>query len=504
MITNKLIFLLIIFFNVNQLRAGIRKVTILQTTDIHCELDSWRRDTPHGWLKLGSLITSERKKAGADKTILIDCGDTIQGSLIGSFTKGAVAVKLLNRLKYDFWVIGNHELDYGLDQLNKRIKEVKAIPLLANISYPHQSKKFIPWKLIHKNGTRIAIIGMGCPDIFDRIWKEKLRGMEILSIEESLGQTLPSIMRAKPDMIILAMHHGLYGAKKSSGNYIPSIIRKYPQIDLVLGGHFHQEEPGKKIGLSTLYAQSGSHGKYLLRAVASIDTSKHQVTNISSRLISVKKSTRESITMKEAIKQESFASKKYGWRKIGKLSHDLHPLNKRKSNSQLSEFYSKAIASQTGADIVLQSSGSDYTLNKGDLTEWDLFRAYPFEDSICLLDMTKQQFTEIIEEQLIQVRDKRFLSPYGLTIIIDTNNKIKQCILGNGKIWDDNSRQTVAINSYSLAGAGRRFPILQRIALMPGFNSRDTKITLRDAVRAYMRNTQVITIRETQRIRTKK
>lgn len=482
------------------LKAEIRTVTILQTTDIHSELVSWRKDIPHGWFKLGTIIEQERKEAGYQNTLLVDCGDTIQGSMIASLTRGEVAVKLLNLLKYDFWIIGNHEFDFGLNRLNELINMSKATPLLANMSYPNQSKKFIPWKIIEINGAKIAIIGMGCTSTLDRSFGKKLPGLNIESIDKAFAKNIPVIMTQKPDMIILAMHNGLYGGKRDSGNYIPEIISKYPQIDLVLGGHIHQEDAGQKIGRSTWYAQSGCHGKYLLRVVVKIDTTKHCVINIYSRLIPVKENTPELQSMKMCIKNELKSKKKFSWKKVGVLLNPLKPLESDRYNSQLSELFSKSIAEQCSVDIVLQAAGSDYEIKAGQLTEWSLFKAYPYEDTIFLLDLTKQQLTSIIQEQLNSERDKHFLSPYGIIITLDKDNNITQIDLENGSKWEKGERKTVAFSSYSLSSAGNRFPILKSIANLKEVNARDTKMTIRDIVRKFLQKNSPVHIEIEDRV----
>ena len=498
MILQKILYFLIIFITLSA-NAELRDVTIFQTTDIHGELSPWR-NKKHGWLKIGTIIEDERAKIGIKNSLLIDCGDTIQGSLIASSTKGAVPAKLLNSLKYDIWVIGNHEFDYGLSILNERVSEVNATPLLANISYPKQNKKFIPWKIFVRNGIRIAIIGMGCPDLLDRFWVKRLPGIKVMSLEESLDRTLPAVVRAKPDMIVLAMHHGLYGSKRVTGNYTLDAIRKHPQIDLVLGGHFHKENAGTKIGKSSWFAQSGSHAGYLLSVTATVDISDHSVQNISSFLIPVKENTIESKQMKLKIAKEISTAKKLGWGKIGNIKHKLNPLEIGKSNSQLSELYARAISESSGTAVVMQGSSTKYSINPGTMTEWKLFRAYPYEDTICILSLTKKQLIAIIEEQLNMKRDKRFLSIHGAQVTVNSRRKVIDLKLEIKSRINKNKRYKVAFNSYSLAGASHKFKVLKKIAMLDDVKSVDTGIRVRDAIRDYIRKHTPISIKTTQTI----
>jgi len=204
--------------------------------------------------------------------------------------------------------------------------------------------------------------------------------------------------------------------------------------------------------------------------------------------------------MKKVIDKELKEVKRFGWNTVGSLKNNATPLEKLQSNSGLSELYGKAISKQHKVNIVLQSANSDYALSAGKLTEWSLFRAYPYEGTVCLLNLTKQQLTVILQEQLDKDRDRRFLSPYGVIVTKDKNHRITDIKLENGSRWKSNQCQTVAFNSYSLAGAARRFPILKKIAMHNSVMARDTKRSVRDAIRTYLKKHSPISIKAKQRI----
>jgi len=280
--------------------------------------------------------------------------------------------------------------------------------------------------------------------------------------------------------------------------------KSFPQVDLSKkGGHLHHEEPGKKVGKSTWFVQSGSHGKYIARITATIDTKRRRVENITSRLIAVKESTPELSSMKKAVERELKEVKKFGWNQVGILKNGATPLERNQSNSGLSELYSRAISKQHKVEIVMQSASSDYALPAGKITEWGLFRTYPYEDTVCLMSLTKQQLTEIIKEQLDKDRDKRFLSPYGIIVTIDKKNRVTDIKLEDGSPWKKGQRKIVAVNSYSVSSAGRRFPVLKKIAMIKSVNARDTNKSVRDTLRTYIKKDSPVSINAKQRIRSK-
>ena len=71
---------------------------------------------------MSSEIKKLRESTWKENTLLIDCGDTIQGCLSGTISRGAAAIKMINHLNYDAWVPGNHELDFGSERFLKLCK----------------------------------------------------------------------------------------------------------------------------------------------------------------------------------------------------------------------------------------------------------------------------------------------------------------------------------------------------------------------------------------------
>ena len=93
-------------------------LTVLQTTDIHGYVEEG--DEPPGaggWLRVAAALRAERAAAGAQNTLLIDCGDTVAGAFVAAQSRGRIAVELLRAAEYDVWIPGNHELDYGVRRL---------------------------------------------------------------------------------------------------------------------------------------------------------------------------------------------------------------------------------------------------------------------------------------------------------------------------------------------------------------------------------------------------
>ncbi|NLZ59957.1 MAG: hypothetical protein GX901_04770, partial [Lentisphaerae bacterium] len=103
-------FFLLLFLFAALLAAEQRQLYFLQTTDIHSVLVD--EGPAYGsLLRLATLIKEQRSSLGAQRCLLIDCGDSIQGTLIGALSRGEAGMAALRALRYDVWVPGNHEFD---------------------------------------------------------------------------------------------------------------------------------------------------------------------------------------------------------------------------------------------------------------------------------------------------------------------------------------------------------------------------------------------------------
>ncbi len=456
--------------------AEIKDVVICQTTDIHGHFRLEWKESSSAWLSLATLIKKERQNA-KNKFLLLDCGDTMQGSYISSFFKGELTFKILNELKYDAWIIGNHDFDYGLDILKLRISQFSNSVLAANLHIHKKDTKIMPWKIFKVNRTEIAIIGMTYPALDNYIWGEKLKGFHIDNILPALDKNLPEVMKEKPDMIILAIHHALFGLRKQKENSLYQIAKQYPQIDLILGGHIHINNSGEKLGYSTWFAQADHHGTSLLKLNVKIDTDKNIVMSIKSKLIPALSTTEDNKCLEIATPYFKKIEKK-GRKIIGKISKVVEPPKKdsKKLDSSMGEFIASAMSAKLRVPLVFTNAISIFAKFANNVTEKDVFNAVPYEDTICILELNKSQLKQILDEQHKLKQKNRFQNLYYFT----KNKIIKNYdVLNNIKT----KKVKVLFNSYILASGGNRFHTLKKIANDAKNKPKDTKILIRDAVR---------------------
>ncbi len=482
--------------------AETRKIAILQTTDIHSR---FRSEKGPGWLRLATLIKRELEKSGGkEKCLLIDCGDSVQGSTTATLAQGSPGVILLNLLKYDAWILGNHEFDFGPKVLKSLIKQAKIPVFAANLEWLDTSKPdFIGWKMYERNGLKIAVIGITSPKLPQWLWGKALKGYRVRSIAWALDRFLPKALAENPDLVILAVHHGIYISPRAEDNYLTSIAWKYPELDLILGGHSHQKEPGKQLGMNTWYANAGKHAEYLWKGNVAIDTKTRKVT-INSRLIPVTKKIPEDQECAAAIKDSLQTAKAFAKRKVGSTVRPVTPLKRGKYNASINELFCRAIAAAGNTEIAFHGTVRWREALRGKITEHDVYRIEPYEDTVCTIDITPAEAKEILAEQISKRDYDRFQSPWGFYATADKNGIVTGKLkLKNGKIWD-NGRIRCAFSSYTLAGSSNKFPKLRAIARKPESNPCDTGITVRDALRKYIYNNSPLDIKTIQWLKIEK
>ena len=128
------------------------ELEILCTADLHGRLEKMP--------SLGSVL-----RTGGAEALRIDCGDTVQGSSISRHSNGKGMIALLNLFGCDVWVPGNHDFEFGRDNLLGLVRSFQGAVLAADWKDPAAGK----WKLFERNGVRCAVIGMTDPKMAQRV-----------------------------------------------------------------------------------------------------------------------------------------------------------------------------------------------------------------------------------------------------------------------------------------------------------------------------------------------
>lgn len=219
-----------------------KELTILHTNDTHScifPLAKTLADTAladrGGYLRRIAAIKQQRQLD--PDLLLFDSGDFSQGSPYYSLYKGDVEVSLMNQMRYDAATIGNHEFDFGIDNMARIFRMAKFPIVCANYDFTGTVLEGIvkPYIVIKRKGIRIGVFGLS-PALDGLVDPKNCPGVRFLDPAET-AQKMVDILRDKKkcDLVICISHLGWLYDDTGDQN----MISKTRGIDLVLGGHSH-------------------------------------------------------------------------------------------------------------------------------------------------------------------------------------------------------------------------------------------------------------------------
>ncbi|MFG3185547.1 bifunctional metallophosphatase/5'-nucleotidase [Streptomyces nigra] len=249
-------------------------LTVMGTTDLHGNVFNWDyfKDAEYtdaagnakGLSRVSTLVNQVRKEKGRGNTLLIDAGDTIQGTPLTYYyakvdpitAKGGPVHPMaaaMNAIGYDAVALGNHEFNYGIETLRKFESQCD-FPLLGANALDAKTLKpaFPPYfiKKFHVPGAppvKVAVLGLTNPGI--AIWdKAYVEGKLVFpGLEEQAAKWVPKLRSMGADVVVVSAHSGTSGTS-SYGDQLPYVensaalvAQKVPGIDAILVGHAHTE-----------------------------------------------------------------------------------------------------------------------------------------------------------------------------------------------------------------------------------------------------------------------
>ena len=231
---------LVFFSNVSSFAKEI-DIQILATSDLHGKF------YPYDYAineesKSGSLtqIATAVKKYRTDNTIIVDVGDTIQDNYSEMFFKDKIHPMMLamNEIGYDIWAIGNHEFNYGVENLKNIMNQSTSKVLIGNLYNPDGTSFADSYTIIEKDGVKIGVIGMCTPNITK--WDSVNLKDYIVTDPVEETKKIVKDLRDKVDILIATVHMGEeneYDVPNSGAN---DLANACPELDLIIAAHEHK------------------------------------------------------------------------------------------------------------------------------------------------------------------------------------------------------------------------------------------------------------------------
>jgi len=268
-----IIFILVLVFSISTAHGQkAKELTILHTNDTHSciyPLSENLADTMlagrGGFLRRIAMLKEERAK---DPDLLyFDSGDFSQGSPYYSIYKGDVEIGLMNRMGIDASTIGNHEFDFGLENMARLFRMANFPILCSNYDFTGTPVEGLVkrYTVIKRKGVKIGVFALD-PEMEGLVSTQNCVGVSYLDPVATANEMV-SLLRGKLhcDLIICISHMGWINKQTISDK---EIIAQTRGIDLVLGGHSHTylkelEYAADLDGKLVPVDQNGKHGIFI-------------------------------------------------------------------------------------------------------------------------------------------------------------------------------------------------------------------------------------------------
>ena len=473
-------------------------IVILATSDVHCGIDE-------NFAYAGLEQIREVFEKNGDYTILVDSGDSVQGEVVGTITRGDTIIDLMNRLEYDVATPGNHDYDYGMDQF---------FELTGKADFPYISCNFNkegelifdPYLIKEVNGTKIGFVGVTTPETITSstpAYFQDEDGNYIYGFlqEDETGQALYDAVQDAVDDVreegaeyVFLLSHLGESASCEPWTYA-DVISNTSGIDVVLDGHSHdtdqvvmEDKDGNEVprmGLGTklngigyvrISAEDGSisHEFYTWTNTPTFP----QLADIEN---DISASVKDAMTELDKKLEKTVASSSYDL-----VTNDPKELDEsgvpvriiRKKETNLGDLVADAFRSAAGSDVAIHIGGGIRAeISAGDITYGDLLDVMPYENSMDVLEVTGQQILDALEwgARVVPEENGGFLHVSGMSYEIHTDiessctkdadgmftgvegeYRVKNVMVG-GKPLDLEKTYTLSSINYTLAEHGDGF-----------------------------------------------
>ena len=487
------------------------KTVILHSNDVHGALAGYA---------LMPALKAQFEAAGAE-VYMVDAGDFSQGTVYVSSSLGASAVTMMNAAGYDIVTLGNHEFDFGYQQLKQNLSSAKFSVICANVYLDETGETiYEPTKMIEtKSGLKLGFFGMETPETATKVNPALITEISFSTFDDlyaSAQLAVDSLKEQEADLVIGICHLGVDAESAANGYRSIDLYEKVPGIDFIIDGHSHtvmtSGENGEPIqSTGTKFANIGVvvidnetkqiEGHYLMdtRGLAEDPT----VAAVAKGIMDTVDAAYNTpfATSEVFLNGERDPGNRTEETNLGDLITDAM-VWKVRSTGGIEEYYDAPLVGVTNG------GGIRASIEAGDVTKKDVNTVLPFGNTVAVIYTTGAELLEALEASTFSTPEAigGFPQTSGIEWVLDTtvpfdqgevytlNGKegsyyapasIKRVTIKsiNGQPFDENAIYGVVTNNFCAAG-GDTYNVLNR-AFSQGFGF-DTGIPMDEAVMEYV------------------
>ena len=253
-------------------------IVILHVNDVHCGLnDTVGYD--------GFVLYRDEMKKKYKNVITVDVGDHLQGGSIGAISSGGAIIKLMNNIEFNVSILGNHEFDYGIEQLQKLRENITSKYVCSNFCYNKNKSRILePYKIVDTGTKKIGFIGVLTPLTLTKTYLSTVKdesnnnerlydflsGNDANDLYKQVQEDIDDLKKNKSvDYVILLTHFGM----KIEDYTSDGLLSHLENVNAILDGHTHliytetsKDKTGKDIPISQTGTKLESIGKLIIKS----------------------------------------------------------------------------------------------------------------------------------------------------------------------------------------------------------------------------------------------
>ncbi|MDP2874699.1 MAG: bifunctional UDP-sugar hydrolase/5'-nucleotidase [Holophaga sp.] len=465
------------------MQAQELRIQVLCTTDMHAAVmpeDAYTlQPAAKGWAQMATLIRAH--KAKNPNTLLVDCGDTLQGEPLAYLSARLhpelpdPSMAIMNALGYHAMTVGNHDFDWG-QAVARKAEEQATFPWLAANSVLATTGKpaFTPYVVVEYGGAKVGVLGLTTSGMARIADPTAIAGLRFLDAVESARTWVPVLReKEKVDVVVVALHGGLGTAESGlfDDNQALALVERVPGIDLVFGGHTHEAIATRHKGVWILQAQA--HGRALAVADLVLKKEKQQWKLLEShgRLVHPTLETVSDPQVLEITAPLRKIAEEYLNTFATNLAVDLDGRWSRMEDSTIVQLLHAVQRKAVGAQLSATFSPSTrYFVPKGPTSIRQFWALMPYENKVARISITGIQVKLWLEHAAryfnfghLPELVNRAIPGYdfdmidGVTYALDLTKPLGKRVVDlkfKGQAVKENQAFTMAITSYRLSGGG--------------------------------------------------
>jgi 2',3'-cyclic-nucleotide 2'-phosphodiesterase (5'-nucleotidase family) len=424
-----------------------KEIVILYTNDVHCGIND-----NIGYEGLARVKAAY--EAAGKEVILVDVGDSVQGGVIGTLSKGEVIVELMNAVGYDVATLGNHEFDYGMEQFNKNVSLAKFQYICCNFLNDKNEAVLKPYTIVEKGGKKIAFVGIDTPETFYKSTPDYFQDSEgnwIYSfcngnngqeLYDKVQEAVNAALEEGAEYVIALAHLGVDA--ESSPWTSSEVIVNTTGIDVVLDGHSHsvlsgkdkvKNKEGKEVILTSTGTKLANVGILTIAADGTLSTM--LLDNSAIMFMDAVGLLTEDNGVGEAVKAAIAKNDETVKTVVAKTSVDLTTTDPvavdekgkpirivRRMETNLGDLCADAYRAMGQSDIAFVNGGGiRANIPAGDITYGQIIEVHPYSNAMCVVEATGQEILDALEWSVAKLPGESggFLQVSGLKFTVDVS-----------------------------------------------------------------------------------